>query len=147
MKKLIILLLFATFCTAQYKVVKIKDGDTIVVLDNTNTQLTIRVAGIDCPEKNQDFGQVAKQFTADQVFGKDVNIEKVSTDRYGRTVAFVLYENKNLSEELLKSGLAWHYKEYDKSKYLQDLEENARKNKIGLWIIENPTKPSEFRKK
>ncbi len=143
------LLLVATICNAEGitgKVVKVKDGDTIVVLDGTLTMVTVRLAGVDAPEKKQDFGVVAKQFVSDQVFGKVVTFQEITKDRYGRTVAFVFYKNKNLSEELLKVGLAWHYLKYDKSKYLQELETTARNSKVGLWSLPNPIAPSEFRK-
>jgi len=128
------------------KVVKIKDGDTFVVLDSLNTQHTIRLAGVDCPEKKQDFGEVARQFSATEIFAKQVKVKISTHDQYGREVAWILYDNKNLSEELLKNGLAWHYSKYDKSKYLQALEDNARKNKVGLWSAPNPIPPSEYRK-
>lgn len=144
------LLLVTAFCSAEGitgKVVKVKDGDTIVVLDGTMTMVTVRLAGVDAPEKKQDFGVVAKQFVSDQVFGKTVIFKEVSKDRYGRTVAFVFYENKNLSEELLKVGLAWHYVLYSKSKYLQELETTARNFNVGLWSLPNPVAPWEFRVK
>ncbi|SNB07519.1 Micrococcal nuclease-like nuclease [Flavobacterium psychrophilum] len=150
MKRIFMLMLLITaFCNAQSvtgKVVKVKDGDTIVVLDSTKTMITVRLAGIDAPEKKQDYGQNAKQFTSNQIFGKVVTFQEIIKDRYGRTVAFVFYENKNLSEELLKVGLAWHYVMYDKSKYLRELETTARNSKIGLWSLPNPIAPSEFRK-
>lgn len=152
MKRIFVfMLLFLTaLCNANSvsgKVVKVKDGDTIVVLNNQLTMVTIRLAGVDAPEKKQDFGVVAKQFVSDQVFGKTVIFKEVSKDRYGRTVAFVFYENKNLSQELLKVGLAWHYLKYEKSKYLQELETTARNSKVGLWSLPNPVAPWEFRVK
>ncbi|EKT3957707.1 thermonuclease family protein [Flavobacterium psychrophilum] len=151
MKKMFVLMLLmvTALCNAESvtgKVVKVKDGDTVVVLDCTKTMITVRLAGVDAPEKKQDFGTIAKQFVSEQIFGKVVTFQEVSKDRYGRTVAFIFYENKNLSEELLKVGLAWHYVKYDKSKYLQELEDIARKNKVGLWSLPNPIMPSEFRK-
>lgn len=35
------------------KVIKVLDGDSITVLDNTNTQHRIRLQGIDAPETGQ----------------------------------------------------------------------------------------------
>ena len=35
------------------KVINVADGDTITVLDDTNTQHKIRLTGIDAPEKRQ----------------------------------------------------------------------------------------------
>ena len=47
--------------TIKGKVVAVADGDTITVLDATNTKHKIRLQGIDAPEKAQAFGQKSKQ--------------------------------------------------------------------------------------
>ena len=70
------------------KVVGVADGDTITVLRDKE-QVRIRFYGIDCPEGGQAFGKKAKQFTSDMVFGKEVEVEPVDMDRYGRTVGLV----------------------------------------------------------
>ena len=54
------------------KVINVADGDTITVLDDTNIQHKIRLAGIDAPEKRQAFGDVTKQSLADMVAGQSV---------------------------------------------------------------------------
>lgn len=41
------------------KVVGVTDGDTVTVLHDGVPQ-KVRLSGIDCPEKSQDFGQKAK---------------------------------------------------------------------------------------
>ena len=129
------------------KVIAVKDGDTIEILTSSNETITIRLNEIDCPEKKQAFGQKAKQFTSDFCFGKNVEIVGHKKDRYGRTIAFVIDENgRNLNEELVKNGFAWQYVKYSKSERLFMLEQEARKNKLGLWIDENPIAPWEFRK-
>ena len=69
------------------------DGDTIPVLRDKQ-QVRVRLHGIDTPEKAQPFGEKAKQFTAKLVFGKHVQVEVVTRDRYGRTVAKVSYPSK-----------------------------------------------------
>lgn len=74
----------------QGKVVGVSDGDTITVLHDRRNE-KIRVYGIDCPENGQNFGQKAKKFTSDKVIGKTVEIEPVTTDRHGRTVALVFF--------------------------------------------------------
>jgi len=127
------------------KVVSIADGDTFTMVVN-NEQIKIRLHGIDCPEKSQDFGNVAKEFLSALVFGKTVSVKKLDTDRYGRTIGMVLIDSVNVSEELLKAGLAWHYKYYDKSLIWAKLEEAARKEKKGLWSLSNPIPPWDFRK-
>jgi endonuclease YncB( thermonuclease family) len=50
-------------------------GDTITVLDITQTQNKIRLAGIDAPEKKQTFGSVSKQRLADMVAGQSVAVD------------------------------------------------------------------------
>lgn len=138
------------FCqtTLTAKVVGIKDGDTVVVLDSLNNQITLRLAEVDTPEKNQPFGTKAKQFTSDQIYLKTIKYVVTDTDRYGRSIAMIYYDedNKYLSAEIIKAGMGWHYKRYSTSKVLALLEDNAKKNKIGLWIDNNPTEPSEWRK-
>ena len=129
------------------KVIGIKDGDTVVVIDANNTQTTLRLAEVDCPEKAQAFGTRAKQFTSDQVYLKQVKYEVTDTDRYGRSIAKIYYDdNKYLSAEIIKNGFGWQYKQYSTSKLLAKLEQEARKNKKGLWVEPNPIYPSDFRK-
>ena len=130
------------------KVVGIKDGDTVVVLDSLNNQTTLRLAEVDTPEKSQPFGTKAKQFTSDQIYLKTIKYVVTDTDRYGRSIAMIYYDedNKYLSAEIIKVGMGWHYKRYSTSKELALLENNAKKNKIGLWVDNNPIAPWEFRK-
>lgn len=129
------------------RVIKIKDGDTIVILDSSFKQHTIRIADIDCPEKNQPFGKKAKWFVSDEIYLSSVKVKEKGKDRYGRIIGYVLYKNKNLSEELLKNGLAWHYKKYSKSKSFQSLEDRAKKNRVGLWQDNKAVAPWKWRKK
>lgn len=129
------------------KVVGVKDGDTIEVLFEGKSQ-TIRLVDIDCPEKKQAFGSKAKQFTSDLCFDKEVNVESNGKrDRYERILGTVYIENKNLNQELVKAGLAWHYKKYSDKQIFADLEQTARENKIGLWADSNPIAPWDFRPK
>ena len=125
--KLVLLFLSITVYSQSGKVVKIKDGDTVVLLDSDNNQITLRLAEVDCPESKQAFGKKAKEFTSNEVANKVVSYKIISTDRYGRYIAKIFYGNKYLSEEIIKNGYGWHYKKYSKSKKLSDLEDNAQK--------------------
>ena len=128
------------------KVVAVKDGDTIVLLQN-GEQLTVRLYGVDTPEKTQDYGQKARQFTSDLVFGKVVRLIPKNKDRYGRTVGtIILADGRSLNEELVRNGYAWHYKAYSNDKNLANLEADARRFKRGLWQDPNPTPPWNYRK-
>lgn len=130
------------------KVVGIKDGDTVVVLDSLNNQTTLRLAEVDTPEKSQPFGTKAKQFTSDQIYLKVIKYVVSDTDRYGRSIALIYYDNDNkyLSAEIIKAGMGWHYKRYSTSTLLANFETKAKKDKTGLWIDNNPIAPWEWRK-
>jgi micrococcal nuclease len=132
----------------QGKVVSVADGDTITVLQNSK-QYKIRLYGIDTPEKKQDFGQKAKQFTSSMVFKQHVKVVVYDTDRYGRTVGVVYIGQKCLNEEIIKNGLAWVYKRYCSESFCNHwlkLEQDARVNKLGLWTYYNPIPPWDFRR-
>ncbi len=128
------------------KVIKIKDGDTIDIFFN-GKPLTIRFAHIDCPEKKQPFGNVAKKFTADKCFGQYVTIvSEKKIDRNKRLIGEVINEKgENVNKELVKAGLAWHYLKYSSDTLYSNLENIARQNKVGLWREPNPTPPWDWR--
>lgn len=146
MKLLTILLLSILFITSSFKarVVRVIDGDTIVVLTENNIQVKIRLEAIDCPEQKQDFGYQAKQATAKLCFDKEVRIKKSGEDQYGRTLAFVYVGEICVNEELLKQGMAWHYRHYNHGPGLLRLENEARKVKVGLWSHPRPVCSLEF---
>jgi endonuclease YncB( thermonuclease family) len=138
--------------TIQGKVVSVADGDTITVLDATNTQHKIRLQGIDAPEKAQPFGQKSKQSLSQMVQSKQVTVEYQKKDKYGRTLGKVLHNGTDVCLEQIKLGMAWHYKQYasdqpkeDRALYDQT-EQDARAKKAGLWIDKAPTPPWEFRR-
>jgi micrococcal nuclease len=101
------------------------------------------------PEGGQDFGNRAKKFVSDIVFGKQVRVVKMDIDRYDRVVGMVYVGDVNVNEELVKNGLAWVYQRYCKisicSSWLA-LEAQAMAAKIGLWSHANPVAPWEFRR-
>lgn len=130
-----------------YKVIGIKDGDTFVLLIDGKKEV-IRFAHIDCPEKNQPFGSKAKQFVSEMCFGKNVTlIHSNKFDRNKRLIAEVfLQDGTNINKQLIKNGLAWHFKKYSKDNEYADLELQARQNKIGLWSDSEAIEPWEWRK-
>ena len=133
-------------------VIAVADGDTITVLTQDKQQAKIRLYGIDCPESKQAFGNRAKQVTADAVHGKNVTVQPMEQDRYGRTVAVVFTPGgQSLCEHLVREGMAWVYTKYCKLKDicepLRKLENVARKQRNGLWADKAPMPPWEWRKR
>ena len=129
------------------KVVAVADGDSLTLLDATQRQHKIRLAAIDAPERNQAFGNKAKQTLAMLCFGKEAEAIIETKDRYGRYVAEVYCEGVNANESLLSEGMAWVYTQYSKKfpQYI-DLENSARTNRAGLWADQHPIPPWEFRR-
>lgn len=80
------------------------------------------------------------------MYRKLVEIKPFDKDRYGRTVAWVYVGGKNLCEELVKNGLAWHFRKYSSDQNLADLEKQARKGRVGLWADPHAVPPWEFRR-
>lgn len=135
------------------RVVGVADGDTITILDNTNTQHKIRLAGIDAPEKKQAFGNVSKKTLSDLVFGRQVAVEWSKHDRYGRTVRRVIVNGMDVNLTQIKHGMAWFYTKYQKELPAQDrlnytsAQDYAEKSLLGLWAESSPIPPWDFRNK
>jgi len=138
--------------TLQGRVVSIADGDTVTVLDSSNTQWKVRLMGIDAPEKRMPFGQKSKEHLSDLVFNKQVAVNYSKQDRYGRTVGKIIINGIDANLEQVKAGMAWHYKQYQKEQSpdergsYAEAEEQARAGRKGLWVDAEPTPPWDWRK-
>src|SRR3990167_11348190 len=86
------------------KVKRVIDGDTI---EFNNGQI-VRLVGVNAPNNNEEFENEATEYTKKLIEGKKVKLEYDSykSDRFGRILAYVLIDNKNLAMELVKRGLA-----------------------------------------
>jgi micrococcal nuclease len=111
---------------------RIVDGDTVDV-SNGGEIIRIRLEGIDCPERDQPFAEEAKAFTVNLILGKSVSVVEKEKDEYGRTVARVFIDGSDVSLELLKAGLATHFRKYNSDWLLATLEEQARADRVGMW--------------
>jgi micrococcal nuclease len=128
------------------KVVGIIDGDTYDILMDGNKTIRIRMEGIDAPEKGMPFYKAAKKYLSTLCFGKQVTLKISGKDNRDRTLAFSYLENgTELSHEMLKAGLAWHFKKYNSDSVLAQLEIEAQNAKIGIWSMENPMSPWDNR--
>jgi len=133
-------------------VVGVSDGDTVKVLDEMKQVHTVRLMGIDAPEKAQAFGQASKQSLSDLVYMKPVSVEWEKKDKYGRTVGKVLtIEGVDVCKEQLINGMAWHYKKYINEQPPEDrdvyssAELKAQAGHLGLWLDEGPVPPWVWR--
>ena len=131
------------------KVINVTDGDTIKIYNAEYGQVKIRFYGIDTPEKGQPYGQAAVKYLASLVAGKMVDIEPVTEDRYGRTVAIVTDAKTNINQDMVRAGYAWVYQKYCNRPfcdYWLALEKQAKEGKLGLWQEPDPVPPWEWRR-
>ena len=144
------------------RVVSIADGDTITVLDTSNTQHKIRLEGIDAPERGQPFGTRSRQNLSDLVFGKVARVDWHKRDRYGRVVGkvWVTPSELNCMQEpcpktldagraQLTVGLAWHFKKYEMEQSEQDrlvyaFEEPESRTALGVAAEAELTLPTQI---
>jgi endonuclease YncB( thermonuclease family) len=157
MRITLLVALLITHCVVQAdtltgRVVRVTDGDTIVILDSANAQHKIRLQGIDAPERKQAFGTKSKDHLSDSVAGKFVVVEYEKRDYYKRILGKVLLSHQDMNLEQIKAGLAWHYKKYQKEQTPSDralyseAEIKAKEAKRGLWHDPEPVPPWEYRK-
>jgi endonuclease YncB( thermonuclease family) len=125
-------------------VVGIADGDTLTLLVG-QTQHRIRLAEIDTPEAGQDWADRARQALSGKVFRQHVTVYVTDTDRYGRLVGKVLLGARDINREMVREGHAWVYRKYLVDVSLLDEEAAARASELGLWGLNDPIPPWEFR--
>jgi micrococcal nuclease len=94
------------------RIVGITDGDTIKALAPGNQRLRVRPSWIDAPESSQAFGQRSKQYLSELVFGREVELHIHGLDRYGRTLAVVMFDGVDINLEQVRSEFAWVYDKY-----------------------------------
>jgi hypothetical protein len=127
--------------------VKILDGDTYDLLLDDKTTIRIRMDGIDAPEKGMPFSQASKKYLDELCQGQTIEVWITDKDQHGRKIALsYLEDGRELSREMLKAGLAWHYKKYNSDEELAALEIEARQARRGLWQDKNPMEPWENRR-
>ncbi|MFN3361425.1 MAG: thermonuclease family protein [Pseudanabaenaceae cyanobacterium] len=130
------------FCVFVY------DGDTIAVDPRQAGFKWVRLASIDAPEINQKLGRESKNNLASLCAKREVTINVVATDRFGRTVAQVLVDGIDASVFQARLGMAFPF-------YLNRINQGeimiataqARESRLGVWGLDTITLPEAFRKK
>ncbi len=133
------------------RIIRVVDGDTVVLKDEHGDNHKIRLAGIDAPESLQPFGQQAADLLRGLVLGEHVRTLSYKNDRYGRTIATIFLHDQDINLAIIDAGLAWHYKKYASEQPLSEelayahSELMARQNKLALWSDEEPIAPWDWR--
>jgi endonuclease YncB( thermonuclease family) len=127
------------------KVIWVMDGDTVLVLKG-GQKIKIRLADIDAPEKGQDYGIASRDSLIGMVLRKEVQVDTLALDKYGRTVALLQVAGLNVNEEQVRRGMAWEYSHYHSDRRYIALQQEARQAGRGLWAQADPTPPWQWRK-
>ena len=136
------------------RVVSAQDGDSVQVVsvDRGDRPIRVRLYGIDAPEHDQDFGKEATARLNSLVrSSKDLVLEPMDTDRYGRLVG-VLYSRssdrqRSLNRMMVEEGLARWYSRYGGQDLgLDRAEQNARRAKRGIWASSRQVAPWDHRR-
>lgn len=131
------------------KVIDVNSGDVITIF-NLNRPVRVKLLGIDAPELNQAFGDVAKRHLSDLVFEKGVLVEYDGIAADSSLTGRVLLNDADIGAQMIRDGVAWfdpvtgsRLSANDREVYAQS-ELAARGEKRGLWQQENPVAPWEF---
>ena len=117
---------------AKKLVTKVIDGDTFLIEGG----YSVRILGIDADERGYPCYQAAKERLEELILNKEVRLEKEKEDfdQYCRYLRYVFADDKNVSLELVKEGLAVARFSPENIKYREEIslaEKEARENKIG----------------
>jgi endonuclease YncB( thermonuclease family) len=128
-----------------FKLKRISDGDTVV----TTEDIRIRLWGIDTPERDQRYGSDATAALTEMLYNQQLYLETKDVDRYGRTVGVIYTADGNeVNLELVCDGHAWWYERYaERAIDYKQCQEDAQKNKRGLWAEEDPLAPWDWRRR
>lgn len=142
-------MVFAENTTISGTVVKVLDGDSLVVRQGGRNH-EVRLWGIDSPEHGQPYGNVARKLTTALAGKHQVTVVSHGRDQYDRILGEVYVEGRCLNEELVARGTAWVYRRYCREpvcdNWLQK-EKEARMASRGLWRDHHPVAPWRWRHK
>ena len=158
MKRYVLVLAIVTSCFLSIdahaaslfgKVIEVNSGD-VITISNLNRPVRVKLLGVDAPEMNQAFGDVAKKHLADLVLDKSVLVEYSGIAADSSLQGRVLLNNADIGAQMIRDGAAWfdtnntnRLSVTDRDVY-QHSEQAARTERRGLWQQENPTAPWEF---
>lgn len=124
-----------SFGKEEFLVMRVVDGDTVELFGGE----TLRLIGIDTPERGEPCFNEAKQKLAELVEGKTVFIEKdvEEKDKYGRLLGYLYVGDAFVNLEMVESGFAFSFEYGLSTRYSKEFffaEENAKLLKEGcLW--------------
>jgi micrococcal nuclease len=131
------------------KVVDVSSGD-VITISNLKRPVRVKLVGVDAPEVDQAFGDLARKHLSDLIHEKTVVVEYSGIAADGSVVGRVLLNDADIGAQMIRDGAAWfdpnnlsRLSIADREVY-QQAQQAARDERRGLWQSENPTAPWEF---
>jgi micrococcal nuclease len=121
------------------------DGDTVKIKDGSY-EYKLRLTDIDAPERTQEYGLKSRRALMQFCKNTEVKVYISGQDKYQRRLGKLHCNSLDASEFMVKNGHAWFNRRYSMDYMLALLEDEARKNKLGLWNTEKPMPPWVWRK-
>lgn len=109
---IIALMAWLACAPAQAQSLRVVDGDTIV-LDGER----VRIFGLDCPELRNRGGVEARTALERLLRGATVHLKRRGRDRYGRTVAKVFLDGRDVTCTMIRTGLCREFTRYSRGEY------------------------------
>jgi len=149
------------------RLVRVIDGDTLVVKMDEGEEFTVDVWGVDAPELGQPYGERARRYvedlierTRDTLPAYDLWVEERLRENDGAMLGIVrivighsipdhsrLAVGREIHFQVIRDGFGWHCKKVaPDDEELAAAEKKARQDKRGLWAAEKPMPPWEWRK-
>lgn len=144
------------------ELIRVVDGDTIIVSTDNKSKIRVRLIGMDTPEsvhpdqsKNNEYGELASTYTKELLQDTStvyLQYDEQTTDKYGRTLAYVWLagntdvtnqddiDNYMLNALLVKNGYAYdkvYEPNHTYAKIFKNLRLEAKETSTGLWAYDD----------
>jgi len=127
---------------------KVADGDTFTLIAVGQAPRAVRLYGIDAPERDQAYGELATTALVARIDGREVRVAVEDVDIYGRLVGTVFVNDSNINLAMVEQGHAWWYEQYARDAVELELaEQQARAARRGLWASGTAVEPWEWRRR
>ena len=104
-------------------------------MEGESSPFKVRLHGLDAPELDQKYGQESCLALISLLKDKDVLLDIVDTDKYGRTVG-ILHEGnfrKSINKEMIELGMAYNWPSYGMLWGGNNAQVRARSKRVGIW--------------
>lgn len=131
------------------KVIHVTTADSLTVMDMYAVSITLALHGVAAPAPGQNHAEEAAAYARDRAFGQPVSVRELGVDSKGRIDSLVtLMDGLSLNADLVANGWAWIDRDDCRVEecggWIQ-LEDKARRERLGLWQDKHPVPPWEWR--